>query len=165
MILNLFEKTSHWEELEKRLKQLAEKEVSVGVYSQKMHPLTTFTYSALFNYLSQGNPKMNLPPRPVLLQTFTFFKPDASVKKLFQEYFKDIHKKKSSSAAEKVLHGLGKFYRDTAAEKVMGSTVYLAENAEWTIRNKGFNAPMIETGNLRKKIAYKIDANIWEYGK
>ena len=45
-----------------------------------------------------------------------------------------------------------------AIKRGFGNTAILPPNAPSTVKKKGFNAPLVETGDLRDNLAYKISA-------
>ena len=170
MIINIKLMEDYTKELESRLKHLSKDTVEVGVFNQNKHEFSSnFTYADLFAYHSQGDPSRNIPPRDVLLKAFTFssIKSDKTFNKELKKYFSNIDQKKRASDALVVLKGLGEFYRNNSYD-IFGNTALLESNTYSTQKYKewlGFkgNNPLVMTGALRNKIAYKIGANVWEY--
>ncbi|BAV80938.1 hypothetical protein [Vibrio phage RYC] len=169
MIIHASLKTDHFEELKQRLLELQRQRVSVGVFDNSKH-YSGFTYVNLFTYLSRGDRANNLVPRDTLLIAFEFNPfPKQRIRKKLVTYFKGINSKKGRRQAEVVMKDVGKYYRDKAAD-VFGKSPPLAANTPWTEtykENLGFDPtkPLMMTGDLRKKIAFKIENNVWEYGR
>ncbi|AUR92151.1 neck protein [Vibrio phage 1.170.O._10N.261.52.C3] len=162
----------HWDELERRIRALHKQSVEVGVWSQEFYPDTEITYANLFAYHSHGDASRNIPPRDVLKVTFMTanlnqYKP---LKKDLKKYFSNIDKKISTKqGVEKILSGVGKFYRDQAFS-IFGSNK-LKDLVPWYQdwrQEQGYarNEPLKLTGSLSKKIAYSLDGGIttYEYG-
>jgi hypothetical protein len=42
-------------------------------------------------------------------------------------------------------------------QSIFGDTSKLASNAPSTIRKKGRNEPLVDTGTLKKKVAYRVE--------
>ncbi len=96
-----------------------------------------------------GNPETNLPARPVL--DILFFRnrkmKDAGLRAIFKAWAK---RKSGDVADRKLLDGIGKFFL-VEEKKIFGSSA-LAPNA---VPPKASNNPLILTGDLKSKVAYK----------
>lgn len=143
--------------LEKRIKNLSKRHVSVGMWeSQGVHKPSGFNYVDLFKYLSDGNPLKMLPPRSPL-QTVVALRP-LKVSPLRSDLNKYLSNLEGQPVVGEnaVLENLGSYYRKEVRD-VFGSSL-LAPKAESTKRaSKSKNTPLIETGELAKQVAYKID--------
>lgn len=175
MILGFKLVENHLEELERRIKMLAEAQVSYGMFSTEIHDTRTgvqgsFTDVALFRYLHNGNVKMNLKDRPVLTLTAMWNPISKSpMKKELKRYFSNIKTKKTQKDVDMILHSVGTFYRDKAAS-LMGDPNKIAPNTESTqawksARGYDPSKPFVETGRLQRLISYNFNGTSYEYGK
>ena len=96
-----------------------------------------------------GNPEINMPSRPVL--DILFFRNRKLKAAALTQAMKSWGKRKSSDSSDKrLLNDFGKFLR-IEEKKIFGSAA-LAPNA---VPPKAFNNPLILTGDLKSKVAYK----------
>jgi hypothetical protein len=164
-------KHDHLKELENRIKNLRDKSVKVGMFdnTKRGDEFSNWTNVSLFAYLNSGDISMNIPPRPVT-QIVMAFNPISTspMKRELSKYFSDITKKKGKKHVTDMLKVVGYHYRDEIVQ-LFGNSVVLAPNAPMTVALKekqGFKGqnPLIETGDMRSKISFKIDNKVWEYG-
>jgi hypothetical protein len=107
------------------------------------------TYPELMALHHTGNPERNLPPRPVL--AILFFRYRKLKAPAIRRAFKAWSKRKSGDISDKILlNDIGEFLREEE-KKIFGSPS-LAPNA---VPPKAFNNPLILTGDLKSKVAYK----------
>ena len=154
--LNMIE--SHFCELEKRIKELAKSESFVGYdQSQGIHEDSGLSYPHLVGVLSAGYSPNNLPARPIFditHQTFTF--KDSSMKKDLTKYFSDIANKSTKITTKQINENFAKDLSDEVLS-IFGNTNKLASNAESTIKKKGRDEPLVDTGNLKNNLAYSVN--------
>lgn len=97
----------------------------------------------------RGNPEVNLPARPVL--DILFFRNRKLRDVQLRRVFKAWGKRKSGDTSDRLLlDGIGKFFL-IEEKKIFGSNS-LVPNA---VPPKAFNNPLILTGDLKSKVAYK----------
>ena len=140
-----------------RLQALSGRKVEIGMFAEQGQHHSGHSYAGLFKYLSDGDPSngRGMPARNTLYVT-TALKPlsTSPLKRSLALYLKDLSKYKSS---DQVLEDVGVYYRDSVRD-VFGDDTILAPKSDYT---KGLSespdTPLIETGSLAKKVAYKID--------
>lgn len=149
-------------ELERRLKNLENSEVGIGMWEEQGQHYSGFSYRGLFQYLSEGDSSNNLVARPILDIAIVFNPLKSSpLKRELRKYLSDLNMRKSKRSVNRMLSEVGEFYRDKAFS-LFGDEGAIAPNTFATKIMKeqaGFdpNKPFIQTGSLSKKIAYRID--------
>ena len=142
-------------DLEKRLTDLAKSHVSVGMFIEQGEHESGFSYVGLFRYHAHGDESRRLPARAPLWNAtqITSLKRSGLPKDLAR-YLSSLTVKKTP---DKLLNNLGKHYRDTTRE-VFGNDSILAPKANRTQEmSQSPNTPLIETGELAKKISFKVN--------
>ena len=164
--LNLIE--DHFEELEKRLKQLAKSESTTGYFiEQGKHEGTTddgkregIYYTDLVGMLSSGwKDTVARPIFDVAHQKFTF--KDTSMKKDLTTYLKDIKAKSAKITTDKIHENFIKDLSDEIVD-IFGDPSQLPSNKDSTIRQKKVtksDSPLVDTKELRDALSYKIDGS------
>ncbi len=142
-------------ELERRLKELEKQEVFIGVKAEQgTHQPSGLNYTDLLWIHDIGSSK--LPARPVAEWTLLSFNKDKTLRDGLKKFLSDIDKPSSPiSAKEAVTPFTNAMWR--AGYNVFGNLNYLESNAEYTIDRKGFNSPLIETGELRDQWSVYIN--------
>ena len=98
---------------------------------QGKHEDSGFDYVALFKYLSDGDPSINMPPRsPLQVAEALNSMSSSGVKKGLKRYLSNIEAKPSVSE-EDILETIGKFYRNKTRD-VFGDESKLAPKADYT---------------------------------
>jgi len=148
-------------EIEKRINALEGHQVDVGMFaSQGQHEGSGFTYVGLFKYMADGDPKRNMPPRSPLHVVANMNKTlrKSGLKGDIQKYLTNIRSTKGSITKTELLNNLGEHYREEV-RNVFGDESKLApKNAKTTKpRSVSPNTPLVETGELAKKVAYRVD--------
>lgn len=156
---------SHFDELEKRIKELASSESTTGYFiEQGKHSGTEdngqgMYYTDMIGYMAAGWGDI-MKPRPVFEvahQKFTF--KDTSMKKDLTKYFKDIKSKSAGITVEKVHKNFIKDLSDEIVD-IFGDPSQLPPNKESTIKRKKEtkrDAPLLDTQELRDALSYKIN--------
>ncbi len=151
----------HFDELERRLRELHKAETFVGYSSeQKDHKASGLSLPYLVGLLSKGYSPNNLPARPIFLVAGKKFKfQNSKVKDTLALYLKDIKTKKSDRQLENVQRA---FVRDFSKEvlDVFGDPSQLASNKPSTIAQKKVNkidSPLVDTGELKDKLAFRLN--------
>jgi hypothetical protein len=160
MALNL--KNDRLDELEKRFKMLQKKRLAFGMFDTSQHnDDSNFTNVNLFRYVSEGDVKNNMVPRPVLNLTLFTYNPIKSspMKKELKKYFKDIGKNKNENDVEKVIEKVGEYY-SMSVKNIMGDPSKIPRNTDWTEKWKikqGYpaNSPFIQTSKLKSLVTWK----------
>ena len=153
-------------DVKKKVQKLDNREVKVGMFSEQGKHYSGYTYVELFKYLSEGDFYNNLPPRSPL-EVVAALVPlvKSPLQKDLARYLNDLSGK-ATVDVDSILNNLGKFYRDEVRE-VFGDSGKISEKSAYTksVSNSP-DTPLIETGDLSKKVAYKIDnGNINEVGR
>jgi hypothetical protein len=141
---------SQFKILTQQLLRLNKEFVEIGHFkSQGKHKTSGMTYPELMALHHTGNPEKNLPARPVL--DILFFRNRQLKDEGLQRIFKAWNNRKSGDKSDaRFLNDIGKFFIQEE-KKVFGSTS-LAPNA---VPPKRFNNPLILTGDLKSKVAFK----------
>ena len=132
----------------KTLEDLGKKAVYVGFVQGKYGNYedgTTVAQVAAWNEFGTRN----MPARPFMMQTVTTRQ--AEIKKLFQEAGKQVLK---GADAEKVYNQIGVVGKAMMQEQIVNGD--FAPNAASTIRMKGSDKPLIDTGQMRQSVNYVI---------
>lgn len=141
------------DQLAATLKSLVATTVKVGYFAdQGMHPLAKMNYPSLM-YLQEIH---GVRARGGLVK-----------RRLFEETMVEeggrIMKSTKQMLAKQIVRGnvdavKEHFGKETqkAIRDNFGNTSIMRENAEATVAKKGFNAPLIESGDLRSKLVYRI---------
>lgn len=126
---------------EKKIKKLKNRKINDLTNAQKM----------FIN--SRGSPATNMPPRPVL---------EPAIEDKFDQ-ISEVIKQGAIKGLEGDMEG---FRQDYDLAGLMGQTASInwfdnpknnwSPNAESTIKKKGSNAPLIDTGAMRKAITYVV---------
>lgn len=154
-------------ELKRRIRSLEGREVDIGMFAEQgKHEDSGFKYVDLFRHLSEGNPAKNLPPRSPLLVASVLNPPNTSpLRRNLKKLLTNLSGK-SPMTPDKVLENTGEFYRKKVRD-VFGDESKLAPKAKRTKeRSESPNTPLINTGDLASKVAFKVDnQNPKEIGK
>lgn len=154
-------------ELEKRVKELIHHKVEIGMFiEQGEHSESGFDYVALFKYLSDGDPSRNMPPRsPLQVVAALNDLKRSGLKQDVKKYLTNL-KTKPSIKVDDIMENVGMYYRGKVRD-VFGDQSRLAPKAESTKAiSQSPNTPLIETGELAKKVAYRVDeGDIKEIGR
>lgn len=147
--------------LRKRLQSLHDSEVQIGIF-EGFHEEAQMNTATLLAIHEFGSSKVNLPPRPVLTNTFRIWEPvnkSKFVKNQLKKYFKTISKKDPPISFTTVLNNIGSFYEQKVKNN-FGKGV-LIPNTPFTVARKesmgrtGQN-PLISSGELKASITYRI---------
>jgi len=148
-------------EIERRINALEGHQVDVGMFdSQGQHEGSGFTYVGLFKYMADGDPKRNMPPRSPL-HVVAAMNPTlrkSGLKKDIQKYLSNVKTSKGAVTKEQVFNNLGEHYREEV-RNVFGEESKLAPKNDKTTKPRSVspNTPLIESGELAKKVAYRVD--------
>ena len=104
-----------------------------------------------------------IPPRPVLRIAAENVLSSPEMKKHMQAYFKNVmeYAKRGrlqdlKDAETKMLTALGQQIAAEAKRIIDRNDGTLQHNAPATVAKKGFNKPLYETGELKKKLSYEV---------
>lgn len=151
-------KGNQFDKLIKQVRNLNNESVKVGHFNSQGKHDSGMTYPELMALHHTGNPEANLPPRMVLAILFNKFRKlqAPEIRRAFKSWG---NRKKGENSDRMLLNDIGSFLRDEE-KKIFGSNV-LAPNA---VPPKNRNNPLIETGDLKSKVAYKtsIDKQVKE---
>lgn len=162
LTLQLYEIDNNFDELERRLIELQKSEAFVG-YDQEQgeHEGSEIPFTNLISLHSSGYDD-KFPARPIFEYARLQYKPETSnMKKDLKKYFTNIDIRKSKSKVDNVLEGWVEDFSDEVLD-IFGSTPPLEENTESTIAQKKknkINSPLVDDGELRDNLAYRINEN------
>jgi hypothetical protein len=149
--VKLVKKGSQFKKLIQQIHRLNNESVEIGHFKSQGEHESGFTYPELMALHHRGNPETPLPPRPVLAILFFRFRKLKTKAPAIDRAFKAWGKRKSGDSSDKILlNDIGEFFREEE-KKIFGSST-LAPNA---VPPKAFNNPLIDTGDLKSKVAYK----------
>lgn len=143
------------------LMQVDGQDVQVGHFaSQGLHSKIGLPYPQLmrkhhagYTWVKPGGQEREVPPRPVL--DILGFKLGGFKNPKLRLMMKLWGKMNFSPAATKLMmNEIGKTIAKME-KKIFGDTSLLEPNHPLTINKKGFDAPLIETSELKDKVAYK----------
>lgn len=152
----------NFDKLEKRLRELEESQSFVG-YDRSQGEYKTdredneLDYVDLIKIHSVGVSSMNIPARPIFDMAYRDYKlQNSQLEKSLKKYFLRIKNNKAPISVEEIHEEwVDEFSQDVL--QMFGSTGHLEENAESTQDQKGFNAPLVKTGELRDNLGYSIN--------
>lgn len=148
----------NFDKLEKRLRELEESQSFVGYdRSQGEHGDSELDYVDLIKIHSIGVSSMNIPARPIFDRAYRDYKlQNSQLEKSLKKYFLRIKNKKAPISVEEIHEEwVDEFSQDVL--QMFGSTSHLEDNKQSTIDEKGFNAPLVNTGELRDNLGYSIN--------
>lgn len=139
----------------KHLEKIDKSHAEWGVYQENgMHPEAGVTYSELMAIHELRQDKWQRPAFKI------------STKKMFQIRYKKLLVKGLSDyiyrAASGKYENVDKVLKPVAREgrdrtyHIFGNNTFLVRNTQETINRKGHAMPLIETGELREKIRFKV---------
>jgi hypothetical protein len=145
-----------FQKLVQQIQKLDKESVEIGHFKESGVHSSGFTYAELMAiHHNGGNPtgSVPLPPRPVLtiLHARNLKLTDPAFKHAFNSW---VQRKPSDTSDNLLLEEIGRILRDKE-KKIFGSSD-LTPNA---VPPKTSNRPLIETGELRSKVAYKTSKN------
>lgn len=135
-----------------QLQQMSKKEIRVGWFPENVYPDGTPVALVMFwNEFGTPNAKHPIPPRP-----------------LFRQAAEKVNQKMNGFVVRRVKDVLdGKMTADQVpgvlAEAILGTVVTefkvggFTPNADSTVRGKGFNSPLVDTGHAAQSVQYKIE--------
>jgi hypothetical protein len=155
--LKVKKKGNQLEKLVKNFHDLNGENVQVGHFASQGKHYSGYTYPELMAL--HHNPRTNgfdFPPRPVLDILFAknLNLNSQGIKRILSQYRK---MELNQNANKFLLDAIGKYLRNQE-KRIFGSSD-LAPNAESTAERKGKNSPLIDTGDLRRKVAYRTSKN------
>lgn len=137
-----------FKEIVNNFKELKGSYVAIGLWGQGDDPATNV--AALGTVHEFGSQKMKIPARPFMRRTY-----EHNVQQIADEATKLLKELSDRIINSKtVLMGLGAFYEGLMKETFVegGFQVLKAQ----TIARKGSDTPLIDTGNLRSSIMFRI---------
>lgn len=138
--------TKEGKAFQKALKDLAKLEVRVGYQEGATYPDgTPVVQVALWNELGT----VNIPPRPFVRQTA-----DNNDAKIQTKIKSCANQLASGATADKVLNELGVFGKGLLQREIKNGE--FTPNAPSTVKAKGSDRPLIDTGLLRQSANYVI---------
>lgn len=155
-MLKIERKTKNLDRLMRKLAKLRMNQVETGYFrEQKKHSESGLSYATMMNLHEYGfyGDIGYIPQRPVRQITTVYIKANwGRASKAISQYL--FHKK----GIEYPLDWLGK-HTGRYAVSVFGNTTLLESNSQDTIDIKGFNSPLVDSGELRNNWSYKSSAD------
>lgn len=146
-----------FDKLVKGINDLNDEYVEAGHFDEQGTHYSGYTFPELMalHHNPEGN-GFDAPPRPVLDILFhRFEKLDSlKIKRVLANYRKMAP---TPSNNKKLLSELGRLL--VREEKSIFGSDDLAPNADYTVRQKGFDAPLVDTSSLKRKVAHKTSKN------
>ena len=146
------------EEIKNRLEEIAKTRILVGIPQDNKEANSSkyATNAQKLYYNSKGSPARNIPPRPV-------------IEPAIEDKFDKISEKIREGAIKGLEGDMEGFREDYEMAGLMGVSASInwfdnpknnwSPNAESTIKAKGSDSPLIDTGEMRKAITYVIREN------
>lgn len=139
----------NWGSVKKQLESLSKLDVLVGIPQAEEREDGEITNAQLLFIQSKGSPVNNIPPRPTLEPTVSENKARIS-----EMYRKSIEATLNGQNGRAELEKIG-LWTSTKVKDKFGSDE-LVPNAPITIKKKGSDRPLIDTGQLRNAVTYVI---------
>lgn len=136
---------SGWKNLVNNLKNM-EKKVKVGILNDEEN-----AEKAAKNEL--GVLSENIPSRPFMRKSIALFG-DKAIQEVLENT--DLTKKQGKT---KILSNVGEKFADNMVKMIDSSSDYFLPNAPSTAIDKGFNHPLLNTGEMKNAITYEISQN------
>lgn len=146
---------SGWNKLKKNLLQGSSLEVQVGI----VEPVTygpdndNLPVATVWSWQEEGLPAQNIPTRPAIRVGFMAPIKKGSYDKMFLESMVRIAEGRSTFKEEYTKIGM-KAKKDLKQAVADWDT---PPNAPYTVAEKGFNNPLIDSGLLYESIDFKVD--------
>lgn len=138
-----------------KMRQLNRLSLSVGVQGRKASATyddgTTVAMVALYNEFGTSN----IPARSFVRGALFQYK--AQIEKVIAKSLADYLSKKTQDAVTP-LAKIGKFAASRVVARINTPGLWAKPNAPATVRKKGFNRPLHDTGKLAKSITYAVRA-------
>lgn len=143
--------------LRQRIIDIANQKVFFGYYAAQGTHYSGLSYPELmaiheFGVHGVGFNGAGIPPRPVLSITMKIVKAGGA-KQVYTPLSKYFGRLGVTSKSEFYLSKIG-LNLATTAQKLFGKSPPLTPNSSWTTKAKGFNKPLVWTGDLKANIAY-----------
>tara|TARA_R110000851_G_scaffold100830_1_gene216624 strand:- start:275 stop:766 length:492 start_codon:yes stop_codon:yes gene_type:complete len=138
--------------ISKNVKKLDGENVQIGYFAEQgVHKGSKMTYASLMALLEYGNE--DIPKRPIF--TIAAFQnspeKDTRVKRAVRAWNKELLTSDNSKA---LLDKLGRMYRKSIGD-LFGDTSAIEGNHPTTIRLKGRDDPLRDTGDLKRKLSFR----------
>lgn len=136
---------SHLRRMNKKLSEA--KSVSVGFFSEDIHPDAHVPVAQVMYWNEYGVPELNIPARPAFRATVALY--HGTWNPAFQAGLKA-----ANYSADAALSGLGALITKELKGMIRGWRE--PPNAASTVARKGFNNPLIETRYMVNHVKYKV---------
>ena len=157
----LIVKKNNIPKLMKRLNALSKQETDIGYFSsQGKHSESDVGYAQMAAWLEYGTKKTRAYPLFHRIVEF-YERPNKSkiIKNALQGYLSNLDSGKSYNV---VLKSIGEGYASIIRNSMGKPSRTGNSNAPSTIAIKGKNTPWIDTGELKQKIAYRFNGQVFE---
>ena len=139
--------------LQQSLSKLQVSGVEVGYFNGEIHEGSEMTLAALMTLLEYGSNDGSIPARFPFTQVSAIETPskEPNVRKKLKQGLSNTVR---TGDANNLLELLGKHYVD-AVGSIFGDTTRLLSNSSFTQALKGKDSPLIENGELLRKLTYR----------
>lgn len=154
----------HFDELERRIKDLERNTAYVGWFASQGQHYSGFTYVDLAILHHNGVRSQNIPARPLSTIAFASYSLSGSpLKQDLTTYLDNISGKPKVSAEEVMTHTAMAFGQHM--QGLMGDPSYLKSNSPFTQAIKASmgldpNSPLVMEGELRDNLSYKLNNSV-----
>lgn len=150
---NVIKRIDNWIKIKKRIMDMQKNDVLIGVPQEKTErreegkePITN---AELMFIHTKGSPSRNIPARPTLEPAV-----EENAERIGQMYREAIKVALQGGNPSHILEKIG-LYASNKAKAKFGSDD-LVPNAPSTIKQKGSDRPLIDTGQLRNSVTYVV---------
>lgn len=137
----------------KKFEELGQESLEVGHFEEQGKHSSGMSYPELMQIHEHG---LGVPKRPVF--NIAKFKEPPKTSPTVKKFMDNWMQSNRSSATKNLLDNIGTHYRDLI-KSIFGDIKELKSNSPYTIKLKGKNSPLIESGDLRDKVKYKSSKN------
>lgn len=154
---NLKEVNKQLDDFVSRLKSEDNLEAQCGYFDSKVHHDSGLALAGLMYILEEGSEKANIPPRRVFKGSGEMLgdvSNKSKVGEVAKRFLIEVTKDKVPTAS---IEELGELLKNiTQSNFGRGSKLSLAPNRPSTVRTKGRNDPLVDTGELRDSIEVRV---------
>jgi hypothetical protein len=147
MAAEVFWKDKGWQKMARKLRSLQTKRLYVGLFAGDKYPDGTDVVDvAMWNHFGTER----IPERPFI--SFTIESREAAIKKRIAASVSLLTEGRSTAGQQLKL--IGKYVSELIKREI---TLWdTPANAESTVKAKGFNDPLLETGKMRESVRHEV---------
>lgn len=152
MKLTISKDTKGWEVLRKQLMELGKTELDVGfINSHYGAENDNLPHALIAQVQEEGSPSQNIPPRPFIRVGFKDYLKSGKADQNFVAIMKLVM---SGQSVLKAYTQAGPYFVKHLQDVMKAWDT--PPNAPYTVAQKGFNNPLIETGELVNSVDFKV---------